>query len=88
MNIYTEKCHIGEKDDPKYTVTTDIGDILDISYFARRIGFPSVFLLIEQLKENKIDFKVVKDILIFDTEDKAKKACECFAKMNLTVESI
>lgn len=84
MNLYVEKVFNYEKGNSKFTITHEIGDILDIAYFAKALGV-SVEKLLNLLKKEKFNACVINDILVFTNKNEAKKARDFLHKQVIKI---
>lgn len=83
MVLTIEKVFFDEEGNSKFTITFEKGDILDITYFVKGIGIPSVSILLSKLRNLELNVMVINDVLVFPSKNDAEKACEYIMSMKI-----
>lgn len=68
------------KDLSRYTVTDELGDILEANYFCRKNGFEPPEKLMENMKKAGVSAYIFDGVINFFTKEDAEKGIEYFVK--------
>lgn len=68
------------KDLSRYTVTDELGDILEANYFCRKNGFEPPEKLMENMKKAGVSAYIFDGVINFFTKEDAERGIEYFVK--------
>ena len=66
---------------PRYTVTDELGDILECNYFCRKNNFDQPELLVEKMSKEGVHAYICEGVITFWTREEAEEGIKYFERL-------